>query len=186
MLGSERGRDATGCWSEKGTTWPSPRFSAPGAILASDPWCPRWKCQSQEGLRCRETKAQEGPWVQRDPAFSHLVPRSLGAGGLQLVLSVLWALLTAGLPGSGTRKDSQGSHFPPASFANVMVTRRMWMTSGFIFPLTDGETEARGGEVSSPAPRQPLSSFLRHLHQWLLSLCRPPWHCIPYHLLMRP
>lgn len=111
----------------------------------------------------------------------NLVPRSSGAGGFQLVLGVLWAPLTAGLPGSGPRKDSQGSHFPPPFSAHVPVTRRARVAGGLIVPLTGGETEARGGHVASPAPPpatslipESSSSVAPFLPQTSLLLCPTP------------
>lgn len=80
------------------------------------PGCPRSKCQSCKGLRCREMGSQEGPWVQQEPAPPNPVSRSS---------SLSWASFGhQQLLGSGPRKDSQGSHFPPLFSAHVPVTRR--------------------------------------------------------------
>lgn len=61
------------------------------------------------------------------------------------------------------------------------------MSSGFIFLLTDGKTEAWVGKIVSPvSPAQLSPYFLHHPHQGPLSLHITSWCSIPHPLLMRP
>lgn len=144
-LGSERGRHAAAAqlWAEKGTCPVAPKVLSSWTHCGPQSLMSRQDCQSQ-GLRTGETgapggKGSAGTLVQ-DPCPG---PRGWRPPA---VLRVLWALLTTRQPGRGLRKDAQGGHFPPPLSGNVTVMR-VQTASDFIFPRTDGETEARGGKV---------------------------------------
>lgn len=172
-LGSERGRD-TASYTALGREGDLP--SGPqGSQHLEPPWAPalmpQIECQSQ-GLRTRETGAQEGP---EGPLVQDQCPGSRGWRPPACPLRPLGSVdQQSAWP--WPEKGLTGGYFPPPFSGNATVRRRVWIASDFLLPLTAGETEAQGGKVCPPPSTHPQMppSFLHHPHQWPLSLCRLP------------
>lgn len=184
-LGSERGRD-TASYTALGREGDLP--SGPqGSQHLEPPWAPalmpQIECQSQ-GLRTRETGAQEGP---EGPLVQDQCPGSRGWRPPACPLRPLGSVdQQSAWP--WPEKGLTGGYFPPPFSGNATVRRRVWIASDFLLPLTDGETEAQGGKVCPPrllTPRcLPLSCITLISGPFPSAGC-PWWDPHPLHMRSR-